>query len=99
MSRPRWDESPSAAGTGRESRDRDTDGTPFVFSVDQSWAMRSHGGQRGGAYHRTRPADTDGYGTAACSRRIILNTEDRLRADSPLAIPALCRRCNRGGSR
>lgn len=68
----------------------------FVYSVDRTdnWRLRYH---RGGGlpesmqtkWHKANPRDE---GLALCSRRIVLNIEDRTPVTSP-AVGDLCLRC------
>lgn len=95
---------PEHIGAGAEGVDdqpttEPSEAVPLVYSVDRSWESRMRVDANDDPYdsrkmHRTWPSNDDRYGTARCSRRVILNTEDAMPADDPLvAEGSLCRRC------
>jgi hypothetical protein len=65
----------------------------YVYTVDRSQRTDLRGRHLSEseqtAWHRARPTDE---GLAACSRRIVLNTEDRSLTTSN-GVGRLCRRC------
>lgn len=69
--------------------------TVFVYSVDrtESRALRWQAGELSPSqetkWHRAKPDDE---GLALCSRRIVLNTEDKALPTAPF-VGDLCQRC------